>query len=204
MISQKSPLKSDVFSIYGKFKMLDGKITPNIIDRTSGVARFDQLGNIFGTIKNSTDVQLQSMFAETFSELLRSSIRNTESIGAELSKVKLETAFAATAMGKQMQKVAKLIKMRKFLKSERQVFITKQIGFDTHNTFNLAAPFGLIDNALGSFEKEMKAQGMCDDIVILTVSDFARTTTSNGRGIDHDWGGNHFVMGRGIKRKTDA
>merc|ERR1712000_279861 len=31
-----------------------------------------------------------------------------------------------------------------------------------------------------------------------TVSDFARTLTSNGQGTDHAWGGNHFIMGGGV------
>ncbi len=32
-----------------------------------------------------------------------------------------------------------------------------------------------------------------------TASDFGRTLTSNGQGSDHAWGGNHIVIGGGVK-----
>ena len=38
-----------------------------------------------------------------------------------------------------------------------------------------------VDAALGAFEKEMKAQGLWDSVSVLTISDFGRTLTSNGR-----------------------
>ena len=31
-----------------------------------------------------------------------------------------------------------------------------------------------------------------------SASDFGRTLTSNGRGSDHAWGGNHFIVGGGV------
>ena len=36
---------------------------------------------------------------------------------------------------------------------------------------------------------------MQNDVITFTASDFARTLRSNGRGTDHAWGGNNFVMG---------
>ena len=38
-----------------------------------------------------------------------------------------------------------------------------------------------VDAVLGAFEKEMKAQGLWDSVSVLTISDFGRTLTSNGR-----------------------
>ena len=52
-----------------------------------------------------------------------------------------------------------------------------------------------IDDALRLFKDEMVAQGIYDDVVVLTVSDFGRTFTTNGQGSDHGWGGNYFVLG---------
>lgn len=68
-------------------------------------------------------------------------------------------------------------------------------------TFNLDPLFGDIDTGLGNFANEMKAQGVWDDVVVLSVSDFGRTLTSNGRGTDHAWGGNHFVAGGKVNGK---
>lgn len=36
---------------------------------------------------------------------------------------------------------------------------------------------------------------MQNDVVLFTASDFGRTLTSNGRGSDHAWGGNAFILG---------
>ena len=41
----------------------------------------------------------------------------------------------------------------------------------------------------------MKAQGIFEDVAIVTMSDFGRTLTWNGAGTDHGWGGIHFVAG---------
>ena len=47
--------------------------------------------------------------------------------------------------------------------------------------------------------QEMKAQGVWNDMVIQTGSDFARTLVFNGAGTDHSWGGNHFTFGGKVK-----
>lgn len=49
------------------------------------------------------------------------------------------------------------------------------------------------------FADEMKAQGVWNSVVVSTSSDFARTLTSNGRGTDHGWAGNHMILGGGVR-----
>jgi cullin-associated NEDD8-dissociated protein 1 len=56
-----------------------------------------------------------------------------------------------------------------------------------------------VDNAICGLATELKAQGVWDDTVVLTVSDFGRTLTSNGQGTDHAWGGNHIVAGGKVR-----
>lgn len=36
-------------------------------------------------------------------------------------------------------------------------------------------------------------------MVLVTTSDFGRTLTSNGKGTDHGWAGNQFVVGGKVK-----
>ena len=45
------------------------------------------------------------------------------------------------------------------------------------------------------FEHFFWIQGVFDSVVLVTTSDFGRTLTSNGKGTDHGWAGNHFVVG---------
>ena len=57
----------------------------------------------------------------------------------------------------------------------------------------------IVSNALNEFNNAMTELGMQDNVVTFTMSDFARTLTSNGNGSDHAWGGNSMIMGGPIK-----
>ena len=45
----------------------------------------------------------------------------------------------------------------------------------------------------------MKAMGVWDQVALQSLYEFGRTMTSNGRGTDHGWGGNHFVIGGAVR-----
>jgi uncharacterized protein (DUF1501 family) len=45
----------------------------------------------------------------------------------------------------------------------------------------------------------MKELNVAEQVTLFTASDFGRTLSSNGRGSDHGWGGNHFVVGGAVK-----
>ena len=45
----------------------------------------------------------------------------------------------------------------------------------------------------------MRALGVWDDVAVQSLSEFGRTMTSNGRGTDHAWGGNQFLVGGGVR-----
>ena len=69
---------------------------------------------------------------------------------------------------------------------DRDVFYVEQDGFDTHANMQsvLNDRVDEINDALGSFVVEMKAQGRWNDVVVVFVSEFARTlipNTSSGR-----------------------
>ena len=52
-----------------------------------------------------------------------------------------------------------------------------------------------VDQSLEALVAELKAQDAWKDTTIVALSDFGRTLTSNGKGTDHAWGGNMFVLG---------
>ena len=96
--------------------------------------------------------------------------------------------------------VAKLIKVSADLRTERGAYYVSLGGFDTHkdNGPQLEKLFGDMNAALKAFVDEIKSQGRWDDVLVVSVSDFGRTITSNGLGTDHGWGGNHFVLGGSV------
>jgi uncharacterized protein (DUF1501 family) len=56
----------------------------------------------------------------------------------------------------------------------------------------------VISRALSEFQSALEELGVADQVVTFTASDFGRTLSSNGRGSDHAWGGNHLVLGGGV------
>ena len=96
--------------------------------------------------------------------------------------------------------MAKLIKVSADLRTERGAYYVSLGGFDTHkdNGPQLEKLFGDMNAALKAFVNEIKSQGRWDDVLVVSVSDFGRTITSNGLGTDHGWGGNHFVLGGSV------
>jgi hypothetical protein len=77
-----------------------------------------------------------------------------------------------------------VIAARAQLEEERQVFFLTSDGWDTHSSLKDLVDANLVkvDAALNAFEVEMKAQGVWQDIVLVTSSDFGRTYASNGAG----------------------
>ena len=75
---------------------------------------------------------------------------------------------------------------------DRDFFYANLGGWDMHFDIELPlqASFGTIDDALFAFKEEMKAQSIWDDVVVVCISEFARTLMGNtGNGSDHAWGG---------------
>merc|ERR1719359_1360157 len=47
--------------------------------------------------------------------------------------------------------------------------------------------------------KQLKVDGLWDQVTIVVASEFGRTITPNSNdGADHGWGGNYFIIGGGI------
>ena len=188
--------------------MVEGQTAPVIVDQNRGIITYTEFDEMEEHFQNMTKSNLESVFASTYQSLLDRSLKRSNELGALLSAVTLDTDDSSTygnnfwkddSLSKQFRQVAKLMKMRGDLGTERGVFLTKSNGWDTHNTFDLAPLFTPINDALESFKSEMVAQGIWDDVVVVTVSDFGRTLTSNGLGTDHAWGGNHFMAGGKVK-----
>lgn len=144
----------------------------------------------------------KSLYGETWSSLFETAFNDSKTLWNLLNDQTLEAKWTANGeLGLQLQQVATLIKARGELGHDRQAFYVDVHGFDTHsnNGFVLSQKFREINSALESFVKEMRLQGVWDDVVILQSSDFSRTITSNGAGTDHGWGGHYMLFGGGIQ-----
>lgn len=93
--------------------------------------------------------------------------------------------------------VLRSIKIRSALGLRRQTFFVNWGGWDMHGDLlePQADQLAEVDAALTAFQLGLEQLGLANDVVTFTASDFGRTLRSNGRGTDHAWGGNAFVMG---------
>jgi len=126
----------------------------------------------------------------------------------------IQTAFTVggtllnTGIAQQLRQVARIIEGRVAqgaiagTKAQRQFFFVSMGGFDTHsgtvanqtNLFNQLAP------AMKAFYDYTVAAGVDSMVTQFTSSDFNRTFIGNGNaGVDHAWGGHHFVLGGAVK-----
>ena len=213
---QDSPFKTEMYSLRGNVKAVEGgQKAPDIIDSNSdaGVVRYrfyDDMGDKIHGLLGSK--KTESLFAETISMAIGAALNRTEALGAVMETTTLTQNFPQQCaldgdqpndVSRQLKQVAKLIKLRSTLTTERDMFFVEQGGFDTH--FDM---LGGIDKkyhdqnvALEKFQAEMRSQGIWDNVVLVTSSDFARTLTSNGRGTDHGWGGHYYMAGGKVKQQ---
>jgi uncharacterized protein (DUF1501 family) len=130
----------------------------------------------------------------------------------ELTTLPAVGPFPATSLGNQLMRVAQLIKLNRqspTLGLNRQLFFCQLGGFDTHQAQvqggiptagNHANLWVQVSNAMKAFYDETVEQGIADNVVTFTLSDFARTFKPNGNlGTDHAWGAHQFIMGGAVR-----
>jgi cullin-associated NEDD8-dissociated protein 1 len=211
---ERSGYKSNLFNIDRGMtpKILTGASkSPVSIDPVMGggqITRFTWLQETYGGynellrnddmaghFENITRMSTSSVFGETYTELMGSSLAVTEELAAQLEDATVDTVFTediSFPFGYQLKMVARLIKANLLADVERAVFVTAIAGFDTHTSAEdtkgpvLPQKLKELDNGLKAFTDELKLQGVWDDVVIMTVSDFGRTLSSNANGgTDH-------------------
>jgi len=159
----------------------------------------DELGEY---VENMTHHESHSYMAETYTSLFDQSAERSAELSAVLDHTETMTEFARdTNTNRAFHQASRIIKAHNELESERDVFYVSLGSFDHHTNLpaGLTSKLSEMDDALGAFVAEMKAQGMWDNVTIVTASEFGRTLDGNGFGSDHGWGGNHMVLGGSVK-----
>ena len=114
----------------------------------------------------------------------------------------------------QLRMVARMIKISRpgsgaGINHERQIYLVRLGGFDTHDTqmANTGQPLLMarLNQALSWFRQamidvgtEIGAPTLQNEVTLFTMSEFARTLSSNGNGSDHGWGGVQLAMGGAV------
>ncbi|MCI3935623.1 DUF1501 domain-containing protein [Chryseobacterium aahli] len=131
---------------------------------------------------------------------LGSTINNADYI-FEKSKAKKNTQeYPNSKLGKDFKTVASLIKSD----INTQVYYLSIGSFDTHVNQNERQQklFGEINEAVKSFVADMKANGLFNNILLMTFSEFGRRVSQNAsKGTDHGTANQMFFISGGLKKK---
>jgi uncharacterized protein (DUF1501 family) len=143
----------------------------------------------------------QHLFEKTFAQRMRSAIDADIEFSAAIDNLApLQTQFSPNALSQRFRMIAQTIAVRDVLGMSRQTFFVNTGGWDHHDEviLNQEAMLPVISAALSEFYTALVEIGVADEVTTFTASDFARTLSSNGRGSDHAWGGNHLVLGGAV------
>ncbi|MEM7102731.1 MAG: DUF1501 domain-containing protein [Bacteroidota bacterium] len=165
------------------------------INGYGGLQMFDQIRT--AAVDSLMEKQYQDIFKKTYAETVSASQNTHELFSAAVSGSTLNTAFSNNELSQRLKMVARTINVRQQLGVSRQTFFIRFDGFDNHDELlnNHTALMQAVNAGLSEFQAALAEMGVENDVTTFTISDFARTLTSNGNGTDHAWGGNVLVMG---------
>lgn len=178
---------------------------------SQGVKKLIEYESMYNpNLKSGVDRLLDNNYTDpkkqAYANLFRSSIDNSILLNEGLKKSpEIMTNFSESDLSKNLKMAARTISVHKELGFKRQIFFINYGDWDTHgnsDTNQRELLNGLLtglDNAVGEFNSALIELGMEDDVVLFSMSEFARTLTSNGNGTDHAWGGNVFAVGGPVK-----
>ncbi len=133
-------------------------------------------------------------------QTLGSTINNADYIFDKSKSVKTAEDYPNTKLGKDFKTVASLIKSD----INTQVYYLSVGSFDTHVNQNERQQklFEEINGAVESFVADMKKNGLFDDILLMTFSEFGRRVAQNAsNGTDHGTANQMFFISGGLKKK---
>ena len=172
----------------------------------TGYAKNWQAG---GALEQFPGAAVDGMLAQQYSSLLQRSFARSERhaidaydifTNATSGSLPAGTTFPSSALGQQLQMIAKTIAGRDSLGAKRQTFFISYGGWDHHDEViaNQAAMLPVVSQAIGAFYNALSLLSIQNNVTLFIASDFGRTLTSNGRGSDHAWGGNSLVVGGSV------
>ncbi|WP_027386218.1 DUF1501 domain-containing protein [Chryseobacterium gregarium] len=133
-------------------------------------------------------------------QTLGSTINNAGYIFEKSKAKKTEQTYPNSQLGKDFRTVASLIKSD----INTRVYYLSVGSFDTHVNQNDMQQklFGDINETVKAFVADMKSNGLFDDILLMTFSEFGRRVAQNAsKGTDHGTANQMFFISGGLKKK---
>ena len=148
------------------------------------------------------DQQYQDIYKQTYVNTIKTSLSATREFQDTMNNApELVSEFSDNYLSRSFQMIARVISAQADLGFERQIFFVNFGGWDHHDAVldSQAEMLPILSRALGEFQTALGEINKEQEVTTFTISDFARTLTSNGDGTDHAWGGHTIVMGGDVK-----
>ncbi len=146
-------------------------------------------------------LEYANVFQKTFAGAQRSALDAYDLFsGATSADLPAGATFPSSMLANQLRMIARTIAGRDALGARRQTFFVSLGGWDHHDEVlvNQANMLPVVSQAVGAFYHALELLGVQNNVTLFLASDFGRTLSSNGRGSDHAWGGNTFVVGGAV------
>jgi uncharacterized protein (DUF1501 family) len=185
-------------------------ISENVDPNNIGLQDFPSWWSNSGLMSDIRKSTIDSLVGDVYANLLQKTYATTgkKSMAAfdtfrnALKRVPaISTVFPANNyLAEDLKAIAKVISVRQQLGVKRQIFFVTFGGWDMHSDLitNLNSKMPQVSQAMKAFYDCTAELGLAENVTTFTISDFARTLTSNGDGSDHAWGGNNMVMGGAV------
>ena len=147
--------------------------------------------------KSLVEQNYRDVLRRAFADEAKRSYATAEEFSVAFDNANVTTAFPAGSLASKLRAVAKTIAARQVLGHKREIFYVQDGGWDNHGELKetQAGNLAELDGALKAFWDSLGELGVRDEVTLFSCSDFGRTLRSNGRGTDHAWAGNSFVLG---------
>ncbi|NOY50416.1 MAG: DUF1501 domain-containing protein [Chlorobi bacterium] len=196
-------------SLSGNNIFQHGLQTIEFVINENGIAGIEGYNENDGAYNQVKTAALDAMFALQNSDIYKSTYINTlndaNNAGIEFSEAinnvgEFSTLFSDNELSQKFKMIAKTIAARDDLGFEKQIFFVRFPAWDHHDNMlgNMNEMLPVLSAALAEFNAVMHELGTHSDVTTFSMSDFARTLSSNGNGTDHAWGGNVMVMGGAV------
>jgi uncharacterized protein (DUF1501 family) len=148
------------------------------------------------------DHDYQDVFKNTYIQTVKTSNEASLEFQTAIDAIPdFTTPFVQNDLSAQFRMVAKTIAAREALGFSRQIFFVQLSDWDNHDELLIkhSSNLGKVNDAIKYFNGVMEELAISDKVTTFSISDFARTLTSNGNGTDHAWGGNVFITGGAVR-----
>jgi len=174
-----------------------GPTLVSYLDAGASSSNADRQAAIERILALPSDHLIEKFAANSFQNAMESSRVLSSAIGGSPN---FSASDAANKLDVQLNMVARMIAARDELGMRRQVFFVGAGDWDTHKnqTPRLIQLTSQLNSALATFQQNLAALGVENEVTTFTASDFGRTLTVNETGSDHGWGGHNLVLGGAV------